>query len=151
MRVVVLAKKGSWSVIGLFLRQRLVGRTIAVKFRTGRGSSVFRQGCLSSNEVRTIIRKDSRCEFVLRRCSATDKRHDGQQQAQYQEQSSQCILPMLAPMLAGWPASTLVPALKRGIVRSRRGDEAICLLRETVQDLHAGQPQIKYHGSLHVS
>ena len=65
--VVVLAKKSRRPGIGLFLRQRFVGRAIVVKLCIDFGFSVFRQGRLGSNEVRTIIGKDSRCEVGFRR------------------------------------------------------------------------------------
>ena len=42
------------SGVGLFLRQRFVGRTIVVKLCVDGGLSVLRQGSLGSNEIRTI-------------------------------------------------------------------------------------------------
>ena len=87
---VVLAKKGRRPGIGLFLRQRFVGRTIVVKLCVDGGLSVLRQGSLGSNEVRTIIGKDSRCQFGFRRCHAAGKHCDGQQQAYDQKTFFSC-------------------------------------------------------------
>ena len=82
--VVVVAKKGRWPGIGLILRQRFVGRTVVIKFRTGLGLSVLRQGRLGPREVRAIIGKYRRRKFA-RPCDAAGKHCDGQQQGQGQE------------------------------------------------------------------
>ena len=68
--LVVLTKNSRWPGVGAFFDQGFVSRAARVKFCIGGGLSFVHHGCVGSNKVLTVKRKDSRFEFVfaLKRC-----------------------------------------------------------------------------------